>query len=132
LVRRILAPQRDVFAELTRPDFLPEGSTHRRESLAGLGARLDRAFDAIGNARELLIGSFDIHMTRTSQRTNDVMRVLTVVSVVLLPSIVIAGVMGMNFRIGFFENPTNFWIVVASMVTLAVGAVAVARWRRWI
>jgi magnesium transporter len=130
-VRRILSPQREVFAELSRPDFLPKGSSHRAELLGGVSGRLDRALDAVGNARELLIGSFDIHMTRTAQRTNDVMRILTVVSVVLLPAIVIAGVMGMNFKVGFFESPTNFWIVVAAMLALAAGTLGFARWRGW-
>lgn len=132
LARRILTAQRDVFAELGRPDFLPEGTRHRGEVLAGVSARLERAQDAIANARELLIGSFDIHMTQTAQRTNDVMRILTVVSVVLLPAIVIAGVMGMNFRVTFFEEPGYFWVVVGAMVALAAGTIVFARWRGWL
>jgi Mg2+ and Co2+ transporter CorA len=60
------------------------------------------------------------------------MRVLTVVSSVLLPSVVIAGVMGMNFQIGFFDDPANFIVVLAAMITLAVATLAVARWKRWI
>jgi magnesium transporter len=44
-------------------------------------------------------------MTRTAQRTNDTMRLLTLASVILLPSVVLAGVMGMNFKVGLFEDP---------------------------
>ena len=68
--------------------------------------RLERALEAITNARDMLIGTFDVHMTRTAQRTNDVMRVLTLASVMLLPSVVLAGVMGMNFKVPLFDNPT--------------------------
>jgi magnesium transporter len=82
--------------------------------------------------REMLIGTFDVHMTGMAQRTNDVMRILTLASVVLLPSVVIAGVMGMNFKVGFFDQASLFFVVVAAMVLLALGTVIVARWRRWL
>ena len=80
----------------------------------------------------MLIGTFDVHMTRTAQRTNDVMRVLTLASVVLLPAVVVAGVMGMNFKVGFFDDPDSFWIVVGVMIVLAITTIVVARWRRWL
>jgi magnesium transporter len=54
------------------------------------------AVDAVDSAREMLIGSFDVPMTRTAQRTNDVMKVLTITSAALLPSTLIAAILGMN------------------------------------
>ena len=80
----------------------------------------------------MLIGTFEIHMTRTAQRTNDIMRLLTLASVSLLPSVVLAGVMGMNFKVGLFENANLFWAVLLVMVAMALATVAVARWRRWL
>jgi Mg2+ and Co2+ transporter CorA len=58
--------------------------------------------------------------------------VLTVISAVLLPSIVLAGVMGMNFRVPFFDMPANFYFVVLAMITLSVLILGLARWRRWL
>ncbi len=80
----------------------------------------------------MLIGTFDVHMTRTAQRTNDIMRVLTLASVILLPSVVLAGVMGMNFKVGLFENANLFWLVLLVMGVMAVATVGVARWKRWL
>ena len=60
-------------------------------------------------------------MGRAAQDANDVMKVLTLLSAVLLPSVVLAGVMGMNFKMPFFDEPNNFWLVVAAMVIFAVG-----------
>jgi magnesium transporter len=128
--RRILYPHREVLAELARPSFLPDGED-RGELIDALVQRFDRAQDAIGNVREMLIGTFDVHMTRVAQRTNDVMRVLTLVSVVLLPSVVIAGVMGMNFRVGLFDQSDLFFVVIAGMAMLAAGTLVIARWRKW-
>jgi Mg2+ and Co2+ transporter CorA len=50
----------------------------------------------------------------------------------LLPGALIAGVLGMNFRVGFFEEPAYFWVVVAFIVALAAATLAAARARRWI
>ena len=131
-VRRTLAPHREVFAALARPDFEVIASSESAAHFRALIDRLERAISAVENVRELLIGSFDILMTRTGQRTNDVMRILTIVSVILLPASVLAGVMGMNFQLGLFEDLRMFWVVVGAMVAVAVIVLIVARRRRWI
>ena len=60
------------------------------------------------------------------------MKVLTLVTVVLLPSTVLAGIMGMNFQVGLFDDVWVFWLVVAAMLTIAMVVLSVARSRRWI
>ncbi|MEO8438483.1 MAG: CorA family divalent cation transporter, partial [Chloroflexota bacterium] len=77
-------------------------------------------------------GTFDIHMGRAAQDANDVMKVLTLLSAVLLPSVVLAGVMGMNFKLPFFDDAGNFWLVVGAMAVFGIGMVVAARWRHWI
>ena len=131
-IRRTIAPQREVFAALARPGFELLATSESAAHFRALQARVERAIDAVENARELLIGSFDLYMTQTSQRTNDVMRVLTIVNVILLPAVVLAGIMGMNFKVAFFENTNLFWIVIAAMVVIAAGSLVVARWRQWL
>jgi magnesium transporter len=131
-VRRIVSAHNDVAAELARPDFLPESARHGLDSMTAVARRLYRAADAISHAREMLIGTFDVHMTRTAQRTNETMRLLTLASVILLPSVVLAGVMGMNFKVTLFDEPSLFYVVVAVMVGMAIATLAVARWRRWL
>jgi Mg2+ and Co2+ transporter CorA len=131
-VRRILTPHRELAAELTRPDFLPGVDERGDVALAAVGQRLDRAGDALARAREMLIGTFDVHMTRMAQRTNDTMRVLTLASVILLPSVVLAGVMGMNFRVPFFEQTNLFYVVIGLMLAMAIVTLGIARWRGWL
>ena len=131
-LRRALTPHREVFAALTRPQLTGLGDPDDEVLFRALADRLERAIDAVDTARELVLGSFDVHMTRTAQRTNDVMKLLTMVTVILLPSSVIAGVMGMNFRVDFFDQAAFFWVVIAAMVLIAVGTLLLARRRRWI
>ena len=129
-VRRTIASHREAMAPLARPDF---GLDERLgKPWPGLADRLERVIDAAENARELLVGSLDIYLGRAAQRTNDVMKALTIVSAVLLPSIVLAGIMGMNFKLPFFEDTSNFWLVIGGMVALAITILVVARLRRWI
>lgn len=130
VLRRALSPQREVFYTLERPGLVLGDS----ESAAWpqIADRFRQAVEAVENARELLVGTFDIVISRQGERTNDVMRVLTVISSVLLPSVVIAGVMGMNFKPAFFDDPQNFLLVIGAMVALAVGILLFARFKRWI
>jgi magnesium transporter len=130
LLRRALAPNREALLPLERPDFALRKDLG--EVWPGIVQRLERAIDGLENARELLVGSFDLYLGRASQRTNDVMKVLTLVSAIALPGIVLAGVMGMNFKLPFFDESSNFFIVVGAMVLFAGAILGIARLRRWI
>ena len=129
LIRRTLAPHRVAFAALARPEMQLHDELGR--PWPGLTDRLDRAVEAVENLRDLLLGTFDIYMGRAAQDSNETMKVLTLTSAVLLPAVVLAGVMGMNFKLPFFDDTSNFWIVVGAMAAFAVSLLVVAKWRRW-
>ncbi len=129
-VRRTLAPHRDAFSTLGLPRIGIDDAIGK--PWPGLVDRLEAAMSSVEGLRDRLLGTFDIHMGRVSQRANDVMRTLTLLSAVLLPAVVLAGIMGMNFKLGFFDEPSNFLLVIGGMVGLAVGIIGVARWRHWL
>jgi Mg2+ and Co2+ transporter CorA len=131
-VRRIVSVHREVFAEVMRPGFLTGLEEGESNALRHLADRLERAGEGVAHVREMLIGTFDVHMTRTAQRTNDTMKILTLASVILLPSVVVAGIMGMNFKVPIFENSSLFFVVVGFMAVMAVVTLLVARWRHWL
>jgi magnesium transporter len=128
-VRRTLAPHRQALSTLGLPETRVEELVGR--PWPGLVDRLEAAMSVIEGLREGLLGTFDIHMGRVSQRANDVMRTLTLLSAVLLPAVVLAGVMGTNFKLAFFDDPSNVWLVIGSMALFALAILGVARWRRW-
>ena len=129
LLRRSVAPHREAFGPLARPDF--EVADLGRP-WPGLIERLEATTFAIQNVRELLIGSVELQQSGTAERANDVMKRLTLVNAILLPAIVLAGIMGMNFQVGFFDNPANFWVVLGAMAALAIAILLLARVRGWI
>ena len=60
------------------------------------------------------------------------MKILTLVTVILLPATVLAGIMGMNFQVGIFDLVWMFWLVIGTMLAIAVLVLSVARSQRWI
>ena len=74
-----------------------------RRGFSALGSRVFQAIDAAREAKESTRGSFDLIVARLGQRTNDIMKILTLVTVILLPATVLAGVMGMNFQLHLFD-----------------------------
>jgi magnesium transporter len=71
-----------------------------------------------------------MHFSVQSHRTNDIMRVLTVLTAVFLPLNLIAGIFGMNFEfIPLVHKADGFWIAMGSMLAVAVVLVLVF-WRK--
>lgn len=132
-LRRMLAPHRHVFGALARPDFRPDEddrSTERR--FEALELRFERAMDAVEVARELVVGSFELYTSRSAQRTNDTMRVLTFVTVLLGTLAVVAGALGMNFKAPLFDTgASGFWISIAAMGAFSIVALVIARLMKW-
>ena len=129
-LRRVVAPHRDTLAALARPELRAE--TDIGEPWPGLVDRLERAVDSVEALRDALLGTFDISMGRATQRTDGVITTLTMLSALLLPATLLAGIMGMNFDLPLFDEPDVFWLVVAAMVGMAVAILVTARLRRWI
>ena len=131
-LRRALAPHREVVVALAHPELDALSTERSAEKFSTLESRLTQALEAARESKESTFGTFDLLVARIGQRTNDIMKVLTLVTVVLLPSTVLAGIMGMNFQVGLFNTVWLFWVVVAAMVGIALLVLFVARSRRWI
>jgi Mg2+ and Co2+ transporter CorA len=132
-IRRLLISHRDVFYGLARPDFMATEKPETRPHFIALNARLERAEDDVDHARELVVGAFDLLSTRAAQKTNDTMRALTFATVLLGSLALVAGVMGMNFQLAFFESgQKGFLIVTGAMFAASVAALLIAWWRKWI
>lgn len=132
-LRRMLAPHRVIFAGLARPDFRPTEEQRTDGHFLALDANYERAMDIVENARELVVGSFELFSTQTALVTNETMRTLTFATVVIGMLAVIAGILGMNFETPFFKAGTLGFIVAAgAMLLLAVAAILIGRKRRWL
>lgn len=131
-LRRALVPHREVIVALAHPELDLLSTETSAERFAALESRVTQAVEAAREAKESTRGSFDLLVARIGQRTNDIMKLLTLVTVILLPASVLAGVMGMNFQVSLFDVAWVFWAVVGVMLVIAVLVLSVARNRNWI
>jgi len=127
-LRALLAPHGPVFAQLARPEFDRLSTSESAEAFRTLADRATASVATVEGAREMLLGAFEILMTRTAQKTNDIVKLLTILTVLLLPSTLIAGILGMNFHPAFFDTPSLFWAALALMIlTMSITLAAIRR-----
>jgi magnesium transporter len=131
-LRRALAAHRSALVSLTHPELEALGDHASSERYQSLLSRFESTVQEARDAREAIVGSFDVLIARGGHRTNEIMKVLTLTSVILLPGALIAGVMGMNFKVGLFDEPMLFWVVLAVIVAIAPITIVLAKMRRWI
>jgi magnesium transporter len=122
-LRRMLGYLREVFNRLTRDEF-PVIDAADRVYFRDVYDHLVRMYDIVEGLRDMVGGALDSYLSVTSHRINEVMRTLTVVTVLFMPISFLAGFFGMNFFGEAFnvENPFSstvlFWLCLAVTVSL--------------
>jgi magnesium transporter len=130
-LRRVIAPQRDVLNKLARDEYVmidPQDRVYYRD----VYDQLVRLGDINESLRDLMSGALDTYLSVTSNRTNEVMKILTVLSALFLPMTVITGFFGMNFTTIPFERPWLLVIALLIMLAVPLGMLWVFRWRDWL
>ncbi len=92
----------------------------------------ERIWDMLENYKEVVEALAETNESVISHRVNDILRVLTSISVIVLPLTLLASIWGMNSRVPGEQDLTGFWIVVGAMVAILVGMVAYFRRRGWL
>lgn len=130
--RRIIGPQRDVLAQLTRGEvpFIREST---RVYLRDVQDHLLRTVEMIELYRDLVLGARDIYLSSINNNLNQIMKTLTILSVIALPLTVITSFFGMNFDwIPGLHSQIGFWAAVCVMVLLVSTLLVVFRRKGWL
>ena len=134
-LRRVIGPQREVLAQLTRGEvpFIREST---RIYLRDVLDHAVRAVEMIELYRDLVIGARDIYMSSISNNLNKIMKALTIITVTALPATVITSFYGQNFEVPVFkailESNWGFWISNAVIVGLIGGLLAMFHRWKWL
>ncbi len=120
-IRRVAWPQRDAIAAVERGEN-PLITAETRTFLRDVTDHANRVLDLTETQRELTASLMDLYLASVAQRTNDTMRVLTIVATIFIPLTFIAGVYGMNFRI----MPELNWRYGYAFAWVVMGAVGAA------
>jgi magnesium transporter len=129
--RKIIKPERTTLRTLERrvERFLPEELDLYFDDIVDAAERI---WDLLDNYKEVVEGLESTNESVISHRQNDVLRVLTVFSAILLPLTLVASVFGMNVAFPGEGTETAFWVVVAGIVAVGAGLLAFFRSKRWI
>jgi magnesium transporter len=129
--RKIIRPQRSVLRDLerTKQRYMAEELEIYFDDIIDASERI---WDMLENYKEVVTALEDTNESLISHRLNDVLRVLTAFSVVLLPLTLIASIWGMNVHVPGEQSITAFWIIIAVMVALLAGMLSYFRHRRWL
>jgi magnesium transporter len=129
--RKIIKPERSTLRLLERQieRFLPEDLELYFDDIVDAS---ERVWDLLDNYKEVVEALEDTNESVISHRQNDVLRVLTVVTVILLPLTLITGIFGMNVHFPGFETAEAFWAIVGFMFGLALALTAFFRFKRWL
>jgi magnesium transporter len=131
-LRRISARQLEVLYRISHGEF-PQIPEHILPYFRDVHDHLQRISDLSESYRDLVSSLFDIHFSVVANRNNDVMKTLTVLSSIILPLSLIAGIYGMNFEnMPELKSPYGYFATLALMVAVAI-ILLVYFWRRgWI
>ena len=130
-LRRIIRQQVPVVEQLERNEH-PILHEDLEEYFGDILDHLYRARDIIDEHSEVMSGLAETADTLASHRINEVMRILTVISVIMLPLTLISSVYGMNVSLPFDRNPNAFIIILGIMVVMLVGMLIYFRRRNWL
>jgi magnesium transporter len=90
-----------------------------------------RTVDLIESYRDLLSGSLDIYLSAVANRTNEVMKVLTIWGTVALPLVIITGFFGMNLHLPWANSPYGTDYAVALMAISTIAVLIYFKTKRW-
>jgi magnesium transporter len=131
-LRKVVTPQRDMFAGLTSGVLqLPGMTTESERYFRDLYDHLIRIADMVDNYRDLLSGVMDTHVSTVSNRLNVVMKQLTIIATVFLPLSFLTGFFGQNFSflVAHISGPTPF-LLLGLGLELVAAAVLLYMFRR--
>ena len=131
-IYRLASQHRATLEAFLRPDFPLVGGDVIEPYFRDLDVRLGRLLDALEAAKESVNGSFDLYVSQVAHRTNDIMKILTIVSVTLLPASVILGFFGTNFESPQIGTTGGFIVMIALIALTTAGSLVLFTRRGWI
>lgn len=132
VLRRVGWPQREAISALVR-DRTPFVSDEVRTFLRDTSDHVAQIVELIDSCREVATGVSEIYQSTVSQRTNEVMKVLTIMASIFIPLTFVAGIYGMNFEnMPELRARQGYYAVLAVMAVVVVAMLWYFRRRGWI
>lgn len=131
-LRKNIVPAKEMIISLSKleSDFINENTAVYYKELLG---NITHAVESSDNYREILSDQLNIYHTTMSTRLNDIMKFLTVFSVVFIPLTFIAGIYGTNFDfVPELHFKYSYFIMWAVMIVVAIGMLVYFKRKKWL
>jgi magnesium transporter len=132
LMRKIIFPLRDMLSNLIReeaPLITPNTALYLRD----VHDHVTQVIETVDSYRELVASLMDLYLSQAGNRMNNVMKVLTVISVIFMPLTFIAGIYGMNFdNIPELHWQNGYYYVWGFMLALVIGMLVYFKRKDWL
>ena len=133
LMRRVLVPQRDAIGRLARREFraISDEMAYRFRDVHD---HVVRFTEEVILLQDRVTGVLEVNLATISNRLNQVMKLLTVMSTIFLPLTVLTGMWGMNIALPVFPGgeAAQFWWVGGIMAAAVGTMLAIFRWNDWV
>jgi magnesium transporter len=130
-VRKVSSPERDVLSQLAKRDY-EYISEHAEAYFRDVYDHIIRINDQIENYREVISSILEVHLSVTSNKLNEIMKVLTVIATLMMPITAIAGIYGMNFKympeLGW---KYGYFAILAVMLVITIWLVIYMKRKKW-
>jgi magnesium transporter len=131
-LRKQVWPIRDLVNNIYRSDtdFM---SDHVQVFFRDLLDHSTRIIDTVETYRDLMSGLIDMHLSSSSNKMNEIMKFLTIISSIFIPITFIAGIYGMNFRyMPELESKYGYLIVWIIIVVIFIGQIIYFKKKKWL
>ena len=133
-LRRIALPQRDAVGRLARREF-PVITDELAYRFRDVYDNLVRISDEALIFQDRVTSILEAHLSNVSYRLNEVMKVLTIITLIFMPPTLVAGLYGMNVHlpgVGSPDNPAPFWWIAGGIAAVTVFMLWMFRRMRWL
>jgi len=133
ILRRILGPQRETMNFIARGDYKPIIPSELSIYFRDVSDLLARINDNLDTYRDMLTSALDGYTSVTSNKLNEIIKVLTIIATIMMPLTLITGIYGMNFRfMPEIDWRYGYFATILVMVTIAVGMLLFFKKKKWL
>jgi Mg2+ and Co2+ transporters len=130
-LRQAVWPLREIINKINKNEFLVI-SEDLSIYFNDLNDNMKQIIELLENMRETTLGLIDVYMSYVSNRLNDIMKVLTIISTVFIPLTFITGIYGMNFHfMPEIEEPWGYPAALSIMVVVVLSSVLFFKKKKW-
>lgn len=131
VVKRAISPVRELINNLWHTDNKLV-DPNSKKYFKDIYDHITLAIEYNDNYREMVLNLQDLYMNQVNTRMNEVMKILTTVTMLLAPFMIISGIYGMNFeQIPFSHTPHGFFIAVLVMLAVSIAMLFYFRKKGW-